>query len=309
MNLDIINAYLTERYAGYLSRSVAALESAIAAGEVRNMVYKDAKDSINRAVDHAVDQFEDRAGRSGRFNVLVMGAYNLPAALKEANKLKATARAEFLAALIPLNDLLKAAKPLIVKGKRAPDVEAKAAAKEAERAAHTMTCQCCERQIFAETGVIAHHGYERPSIGWQTASCMGARYQPFEADRTRLGDMIRLLEQHRDRMASHLKETEAERAPISSTFAIGYDRAKHETVSSTIYVNRASFLYARAVVSECSQSASWWKTFDEMKTASVDSQRKAIVSIKEYIGHCQKRFEGWNKTHDFVAGKWIKSEG
>lgn len=42
------------------------------------------------------------------------------------------------------------------------------------------TCQICARDIKALTGVIAHHGYKRPGNGWQTASCFGARYKPYE---------------------------------------------------------------------------------------------------------------------------------
>ena len=42
------------------------------------------------------------------------------------------------------------------------------------------TCQICGREIKAKGGVIAHHGYTRPGDGWQTASCFGARYQPYE---------------------------------------------------------------------------------------------------------------------------------
>jgi hypothetical protein len=56
------------------------------------------------------------------------------------------------------------------------------AAKRAERLAAVRTCQICERQILANTGLIAHHGYQRPDrgSGWQTASCFGARYRPYE---------------------------------------------------------------------------------------------------------------------------------
>lgn len=42
------------------------------------------------------------------------------------------------------------------------------------------TCQICGRSIKANTGVIAHHGYQRPGDGWQTASCMGARFRLYE---------------------------------------------------------------------------------------------------------------------------------
>jgi hypothetical protein len=42
------------------------------------------------------------------------------------------------------------------------------------------TCQICGRAIKAGNGLIAHHGYQRPGHGWQTNSCFGARYRPYE---------------------------------------------------------------------------------------------------------------------------------
>lgn len=41
-------------------------------------------------------------------------------------------------------------------------------------------CQICGRHIKAKLGLIAHHGYTRPGQGWQTSSCMGARYRCYE---------------------------------------------------------------------------------------------------------------------------------
>lgn len=48
----------------------------------------------------------------------------------------------------------------------------------------TTHCQICARDIKANTGIIAHHGYQRPQYqGWQTASCDGARQLPYEVSR------------------------------------------------------------------------------------------------------------------------------
>lgn len=47
----------------------------------------------------------------------------------------------------------------------------------------TTTCQICGRAVLAKTGLIAHHGYKRPGNGWQTSSCYGARYRPYEVAR------------------------------------------------------------------------------------------------------------------------------
>lgn len=42
------------------------------------------------------------------------------------------------------------------------------------------TCQICGRAIKSKKGFIAHHGYQRPGMGWQTASCDGAGNLPYE---------------------------------------------------------------------------------------------------------------------------------
>lgn len=53
------------------------------------------------------------------------------------------------------------------------------------------TCQICGRVIKATTGVIAHHGYQRPyKAGWQTGSCAGARFLPYEISCDRLPPTI-----------------------------------------------------------------------------------------------------------------------
>jgi hypothetical protein len=66
-----------------------------------------------------------------------------------------------------------------------------AAAEKAAKTKDQMTCQICARLIHAAHGVIAHHGYSRPSrgSGWQTASCLGARFAPYEVSRERIGEV------------------------------------------------------------------------------------------------------------------------
>lgn len=52
------------------------------------------------------------------------------------------------------------------------------------------TCQVCGRTIKAKSGVIAHHGYKRPQWGWQTTSCLGAKYEPYEVSCERLKEVM-----------------------------------------------------------------------------------------------------------------------
>jgi len=79
--------------------------------------------------------------------------------------------------------------------KKAAQAESKAAQAAADAAAPH--CQVCARPILANTGIIAHHGYERPGSGWQTASCFGARALPYERAHDRLdAAIVSCREQH-----------------------------------------------------------------------------------------------------------------
>lgn len=54
-------------------------------------------------------------------------------------------------------------------------------------------CQCCGRQQAVMNGVIAHHGYLRPEAGWQTPSCIGARFAPLSESCEQTGKMVERL--------------------------------------------------------------------------------------------------------------------
>ena len=54
-------------------------------------------------------------------------------------------------------------------------------------------CQICLRPIKLVRGLIAHHGYQRPGQGWQTASCLGAKHQHVEVSNARMGAVALLL--------------------------------------------------------------------------------------------------------------------
>jgi hypothetical protein len=85
-------------------------------------------------------------------------------------------------------------------------IKAANAARKAERAAKAATCQICARPILANTGTIAHHGYKRPGHGWQTASCFGAKYRPYEVACDALPPAIKSVEAHIARVEALLAE-------------------------------------------------------------------------------------------------------
>lgn len=68
------------------------------------------------------------------------------------------------------------------------------------------TCQICGRVIKANTGLIAAHGYRRPGNGWQTSSCKGARYKPYEVSCDRIPEVIRMADTFERENAATLSE-------------------------------------------------------------------------------------------------------
>ena len=203
-----IKRYIDPKRHESLDRALTHLHDGIAAKAIPNADYNAAKDTINRYVDHAVDGWQKENNWYGQgytgIDTSVMGAYNLPAAYKEAvkkstNSDKIKAYADFLATLLPIADALKEAKPFIFK--RQPK-----AVKTAPVDSTEGSCQICARIIKNKKGVIAHHGYERPGLGWQTDSCMGARYPSYEVSRDRIPAAIDNLKSFLDNMKSTLKK-------------------------------------------------------------------------------------------------------
>lgn len=303
---DVLPRLRREYHLTRLLPTVQKLEVAIDAGRVRNADYNEAKELFNRVVEDVVDQHQD-ANHDYANDVMVSGAYRIPAGLKEAVKKNNKSRAELLTALLPLNDLLVAAKPLIVK--RVPgELTDKQRAEQAEREAEAMHCQCCGRLIMANTGRIAHHGYERPDSGWQTASCMGALYEPFEQGRERLGAMIKSMQQHRLILIKSRDAAKSEHRDIEVTwtdFSAKRDRyAKAPTVTTSI--NRANFGAVMSVSSHLESHLRMHsvRDFDELKRREVDKLAVKIGQLVVTIKAEQARYNGWKQTHRFTNNKW-----
>lgn len=170
-----------------------------------------------------------------------------------------------------------------------------------------MHCQCCNRKILANTGVIAHHGYERPGHGWQTSSCMGARHLPFEVDRTQLGLMIEFLRKRRKDMVAHLAATRAEKVGVPYTVTIGYDRRFGKSTTRDLIVTRANFARARATAREVDyyRHGMRWDTFDQLKAADVAYQASRVKDITSHIKQEQARYDGWKQTHRREGDLWV----
>ncbi|MFL9499248.1 hypothetical protein ACJMQP_04240 [Rhodopseudomonas palustris] len=168
-----------------------------------------------------------------------------------------------------------------------------------KRPDHTMTCQCCGRRIKARTGNIAHHGYERPGDGWQTASCMGARALPFEVSRDRLGDLLAALHDQHERAAKHRAAVAAETVPTIFTIR---DRTRRDRMgrpeSLPLEVTRANFDSLQAAYAQEFRTYGAFD-FDTIKERALQNIDRKVTRISDALREAQSRFDGWRQTHQW----------
>lgn len=186
----------------------------------------------------------------------------------------------------------------------------KNAAAKAIKLQATMTCQCCGRKHLANKGVIAHHGFERPGSGWQTASCYGARHLPFEVSRDALGDMITALHIRKARMIEIRGQAEREEFALSlyytdySVKANAYGKRPEVRIE----VTRDTFAAVKAAHADGFRRSIHHTSFESVKEDDLSDRARDIKRIGEDIIQCQARYDGWKHTHNWNAANetWIK---
>lgn len=318
IDLKTITPHLTERYAAFLTKAVADLEAAVHTGMVPNKLFTDCKDTFNRAAEQAGEAFLKTGPAGSRDgqphhqsdwwlkaydnDAFVRGLHTLPTVIARATKAGMTDYVAFLGALLPIRNLMETAKPLIKKRNELPKVMS---AKEIADDKLRMTCQCCERRIHANTGTIAHHGYERPGHGWQTGSCVGAKELPFEVSRDRLGSMIDAWKERRRNMHQHRAAT------IAETVAITIDiidrsqprKSNGHFPTKRLEVTRKNFDELKAAHAD---GAFDYLSFDGFKKNHVAYQSSQIKELDSAIRYQLNRFNSWKQTHTGWDGdQWV----
>ena len=291
----------SERLAVWFVECVAELETAVASGVVLNSKLVRAKEHINRSIDNITESYNKVHGYS--FPKIVSSAHDVPSGLKYARTLKDEGRIELFTSLLPIAELLKAAKPLAVKRQDAgPTDRQKAIA--TERAGHEMTCQCCGRGIFANTGRLAHHGYTRPGDGWQTPSCFGAKRLPWEVDRSAVKDLIDHLKEVLLRSEYSRTAVFDEIEPVVHRYQI-YDRnVRGGYRSGALVLRRDTFAEAFALNPDGVFTRSGASTFDQFKTRDLEIRDRKISRLKRDIKEFTARYAGWKQTHKWNGKTW-----
>lgn len=189
----------------------AALEvilDGVAQESIRNVDWKDAKDTLGRAVDesytarvkapffHGRGQEVDPEVYQLYWSCLIMSLHDSISAAKKVAKTKATgpevdAMRAFFTEVLPLALAVASLKDKVVKG-RAPNTGPE---KPVNPNRIEKTCPCCMRGIAVVRNTMAHHGYQRPGHGFQTASCAGIRFEPLEVSPAGLEYVVRTLKE------------------------------------------------------------------------------------------------------------------
>jgi len=192
----------------HLSHWLGVLADGVAAGQIRNVNYNDAKQVVSRAVGDAWSAIRGVYFYNGRWQSLpsevqeldhtlnVYGLHDVLAAHKrlvrsDAQHEAVEAMRSFATEVLPLALAVADLKSKIVKG-RAPSA---GPSKPENPNKLVKTCPCCFRQIAVVRDKMALHGYERPGQGWQTASCPGIRFKPLEVSTEGLVWLISTFEE------------------------------------------------------------------------------------------------------------------
>jgi hypothetical protein len=288
LDLDPLKDHLSERRAIALAGAVDHLRTAISAGSVPNTAFVTAKRVINLAVVEAVEAYRQKTGDF--YFSAIISAHDLEGAHKSAKKEDQSQRASFFETLLPLRELLQRARPLIVKrsNPQKPD--------NLVGRGGQMTCQCCGRFVKANTGVIAAHGYRRPSGIGQTASCRGAHFLPFEVSRDRLGSLLVGLGNEEAGQVAEIAEIAAERSPLIYRIQ---DRSRspgrYGWPTRQVEVTRANFDETRVICNLTIPIVS----FDQVKERYIQGLERSLAALRQEISGQRSRFESWRQTYDW----------
>jgi hypothetical protein len=148
------------------------------------------------------------------------------------------------------------------------------------------TCQICGRAIKANTGRIAHHGYTRPGQGWQTRSCFGAGFLPYELACDALPKAIESAEMYRNQQTAAC--IELIRNPPSS---ITHDRkdAWGKVLHSETFDRPEGYTF----ISKPSHQFAGVRGYDWHMNQKVNRHRQEVSGMEDTLAFFRDRLVNW----------------
>lgn len=234
------------KHPAHFDDAVRILAGSLESGSIRNPVLQQLKHVFGNVVESAWAKavtkpffhggaFESQPKDVIDLNrsIMMLGLHSVIATSKKLAKTKAQGTAvDAMRAVInealPLAEAVQSLKPNVVMG-REPS-----SPKPVNPSKVVKTCPCCFRSIAVVSSKMAHHGYERPGTGWQTASCPGIRFPPLEVSSEGLVWMIGALKDQRKSLVEAIAA-----APLKQTLRV------HDVGRQFIEITRESARWDR----------------------------------------------------------------
>lgn len=194
--------------------------------------------------------------------------------------------------------LYKPSKTVVVNVTGIPLPSAHAEKKETDYVAGPRVhhCQICGRDILAKSGLIAHHGFQRPGDGWQTESCFGARHRPYEVAHDALDQYIPDFERLIESMARRLKDFQ--KNPPATLYRKETTGWGHQKKSNDITVPKPKDF------DPIHHESHDYKDYAGLYDASVREQTRDIKNAKAFLDYMVERRAAWTApTSDMTLGE------
>jgi hypothetical protein len=149
-------------------------------------------------------------------------------------------------------------------------------------------CQVCAREIKAGNGRIAKHGYRRPGHGWQTASCFGAGFAPYEVAHDALDRWIVALNRDIPRAETFVAELIA--SPPATYDYVARTDAYGRAMTPKQTLQRPEPFDAQAAIARGAYRPG---TYEMLFAFDVSKRRRDIVGMKQALEYATERRKAW----------------
>lgn len=221
MFFETLSQFLNNNRKTQFFNAVALLAQCKEDKVIYNVDFNSIKSTLNKSVEYAFregidnfcydnyDKLDDDIKVLHDKNVLslhdIISAHKLVGKIKNQEDPFVISYKKLTDELIDIAIDLKEIKKYIVKGRKESDKKIQ----EENPNKVVRTCPCCFRSIaLTKSGTLVHHGFQRPGYGFQTPSCLGVDFEPYERSDKGSLFMVKLTKEQLEQSQSNLKKLE-----------------------------------------------------------------------------------------------------
>ena len=278
INFPLAIQVLSPRLITKLETSSELIEKAVIEKTIRNVDYQQAKKDLGNCIGYAFNKFytdgrlesESEEVKSA-LNVIVYSTHDLLNLDKKIQKISSENKTDYVkevkalcSEFKPVSEKVKLVKDYVVKGRIVKEKTQSEINKEKKK----RTCPCCFGKFANIKDKMVHHGYKRPGHGYQTESCFGFSFPPFEL--SNLGT-VRLVE-----FLTDLLKKREERLPVLK-----------EESEITVFNSKTLKL------NTLKKGDDWFEIEHDREIRIIESE---IIAIKRDLVFLAEKLKNWTKT-------------